>query len=139
MLVDVVENPTDHERDDLRAVELVDRVRRDPLAVAHDRDPVREGEDLLEPVRDVEHRHASVAQATHDLEEALDLGLGERGRRLVHHDRLGGGGQRLSDHHQLAFGRPEPLHRDGRIDVDAEVTEVLDGKAIGLLAVPADA
>ena len=41
-------------------------------------------EDLLEPVRDEQHRGAALAQRADDAEQPLDLGPGERGRRLVH-------------------------------------------------------
>jgi hypothetical protein len=46
-------------------------------------DAVGHAEDLVELVRDVDHPDAALAQAAEDVEERLDFGLGQRGRRLV--------------------------------------------------------
>ena len=70
---------------------LATRQRVHGRAVAHDRDPVAEREDLLEPVADEDDGRAAVAQPAGDVEEPLDLRRGQRRGRLVHDDdpRLG--------------------------------------------------
>jgi hypothetical protein len=57
--------------------------RRDVAAVADDCHPVREAEDLVQPVRDKDDTHAARAQHAQGREEALDVGHGERGGWLV--------------------------------------------------------
>ena len=54
--------------------ELLDRLRQDVAAVAHDGDALADREDLLEPVRDEEHRAPARAQRLDDAEQPLDLG-----------------------------------------------------------------
>ena len=49
--------------------QLLDRLRQDVAAVAHHRDALAEREDLLEPVRDEEHRAAVRAQRLDDAEQ----------------------------------------------------------------------
>ena len=63
----------DHRADDRLDRQLVDRLRQDMAAVAHHGDPLADGEDLLEPVRDEEHRVAARAQRLDDAEQPLDL------------------------------------------------------------------
>src|SRR5690606_10822220 len=53
---------TDHATYDLVDGDFVDWVRADPAAVAHDGDALAEREDLVEAVRDEQHRGAGVAQ-----------------------------------------------------------------------------
>ena len=48
--------------------QLADRLRQDVPAVAHHRDPLADGEDLLEPVRDEEDRVAPRPQRLDDAE-----------------------------------------------------------------------
>ena len=53
-------------------------------AVAQHRHPVGELEHLDQPVADVDDAHAAGLQQAHDGEQALDVGLGQGRRRLVH-------------------------------------------------------
>ena len=66
------------------------------LALAHHRDPVGKGEDAVDVVLDQDHRHlgAKPLDQTHD---ALALGGGEAGERLVEQQDPGPGGQRHAD------------------------------------------
>ena len=57
--------------------------RDDVLAVAEDRRPVAQVEDLVEAVADEQDRDAAVAKPADDREQALDLVGGQRRGRLV--------------------------------------------------------
>jgi hypothetical protein len=57
--------------------------------VPQDDDPVRELNDLAEPVRDVEDAHAVFAEILHHLEQALRLALGKARGRFVHDEDAG--------------------------------------------------
>ena len=61
----------------------------DELAGVHDADPVADGCDNAEIVRDVDHRHAELgAQAAEQIEDLGLRGHVEARRRLVEHDQL---------------------------------------------------
>ena len=98
-------------------------------AVAHHGDALAEREDLVQPVRDEQHRRAPGAQRLDDAEEALDLGLRERGRRLVHHDHARLGRERLGDLDDLLVGDREPACDAVGIELDAELVEQPRGLA----------
>ena len=95
----------------------------DVAAVAHHRDALAEREDLVQPVRDEEHRGALGAQRLDDAEEAVDLGRGERGGGLVHHDHARLGRERLRDLDDLLVGDREPARDAVGIELDAELGE----------------
>ena len=95
----------------------------DVAPVAHHRDALAEREDLVEPVRDEEHRGALGTQRLDDAEEAVDLGRGERGGRLVHHDHARLGRERLGDLDDLLVGDREPARDAVGIELDAELGE----------------
>ena len=75
---------TDHAADGRGRRQLRARRRRDPAAVAQDRDAIGDLEDLFHAVGDEENRHALLAQGVHDAEEPLHLVRREGCRRLVH-------------------------------------------------------
>ena len=100
-----------------------DRLGHDVAAVAHHGDALAEREDLVQPVRDEEHRGAPGAQRLDDAEEAVDLGLRERGGRLVHHDHARLGRERLGDLDDLLVGDREPARDAVGIELDAELLE----------------
>ena len=64
-------------------IDVLDAVAPDRAPVAQDGHAVGERPHLVHAVRDHDHRRALVAHAAHELEEAVDLGRAERGRRLV--------------------------------------------------------
>jgi hypothetical protein len=74
------------------------------LAVAKDHQPVGQGVDLTEAVGHVEDRDAGCAQLVDDGEQAVDLGLRERGRRLVEDEEPGPAGQGAREDEQLLVG-----------------------------------
>ena len=80
----------DHGRDQRVVVEVGHRARRAHLAVAQHGDAVADLEHLLEPVGDVEHRHARPRAARPiSCSSACRLLAGQRGRRLVEDDHAG--------------------------------------------------
>ena len=105
--IEILDVASHHQTHQLVFVQIVDRQGIDDLAVAHDRHPVGDAEDLVEPVRDVQDRYAVGLEVPDHLEEALDLLLRERGRRLVHDDDLRVYGERLGDLDPLHLGDRE--------------------------------
>ena len=94
---------------------------QDVAPVAHHRDALAEREDLVEAVRDEEHRGALGAQRLDDAEEAVDLGRGQRRGRLVHHDHARLGRERLGDLDDLLVGDREPARDAVGVELDAEL------------------
>ena len=82
-LEQVAEVAADHQADDAFLVGVGGRSDIDQLAVAQHRDAVGELDDLVQPVGDVDHRHAIGAQPADNREQALRLVLGQRRGRLV--------------------------------------------------------
>ena len=73
------------------------------LPRVHDRDPVGELQQQRQVVRDEQDREVEALFQLEDLAEDLALHDDvERGRRLVHDDDFGVGGQRHRDHDSLA-------------------------------------
>ena len=113
----------DHRVDQPLLRRLRDRLGRDVAPVAHHRDALAEREDLVEPVRDEEHRRALRAQRLDDAEEAVDLRLRERGGGLVHDDHARLGRERLGDLDDLLVGDREPARDAVGVELDAELVE----------------
>ena len=87
-------------------------------------------------MRDVEDAHAASAHLGHDLEEALDLVVGEHGRGLVEHQHAAAlpALQRGGDRHD------GPLHRcrggQRAVDVEVDVERREHAAGLGLLLAP---
>ena len=75
-----------HARDQALRVERAGVVDAHRFAVAQDRDAVRESEDFIELVRDVDHARSRLAQAFEDAVEHVDFAFRQRGGRLVEHE-----------------------------------------------------
>ena len=115
----------DHRRDDALVGHLVARQLGHELAVAQDVDPVRELEDLLEPVADVDDAEALAGQRLEDGQELEHLGVvHRRGRFVDEHDprtwteAAGDLDERALDDRQVADGRVEVDARRPRADRD---------------------
>ncbi len=133
----------DHQLDEPVVIEVGGRAGRDPLPVAQDADVVGDLEHFVEVVRDVEDGDAAFLEALDGAEEPLDIGAGQRRRRLVEdeqvslvlpvEERAGQGDRRLLRGRQ---------HRDGDVDVDVAEAEGLEalGRAssVGLPVDPAE-
>ena len=82
-------------------------VGRDERAVLEDRDAIAQVEDLLQPVRDVDHGDAAGGEPADDRVEQLDLAVAEGGGRLVHRDDPSIERERLDDLDDLLLGDRE--------------------------------
>src|SRR5882724_1088799 len=99
----------------------------DAAAVAEHGDAVCHLLDLLQPVGDVDHRHAAPPQATDHLEEAVHLAAGERGGRLVHDQDVRPEREGLRDLDHLLVRGTEGVHPHARVERQPEgLEELLD-------------
>ena len=121
--VHLVDGSPGHHPNHRIRLERLDRQGADPAAVPQHREAVADGEDLLEPVRDVDDAHAVRAHPPDQIEQHVDLPLGEAGGGLVHDDdpRLEGHG--LGDLHQLLLGGGKPGHGQARIQIRGQGLE----------------
>ena len=104
---DLVELAPDDQPHQLVLVELCGRAGRDDARVLHHRRAVGEREHLLESVRDVNYRHAVVAERAEHAQQERDLVLRQRGGRLVQDEQPHVADERAPDHHQPLIGRRE--------------------------------
>ena len=100
----------DDHLDQFVRLRLADRLLAHQLAVAQHGDAVGDAEDLVEPVRDIDHADAAFLQRTDRIEQPLDLVGRQAGGRLVEHQHVGFDGQRAGDGDQRFFGAGEVLH-----------------------------
>ena len=119
------ELPPDHQPNQVRPAHVRTRHRGDRLTIAKDRDAIGNGDDLLEPMRDVDDPRAAATQPLDDPEQLLCLSLGERRRRFVHDQNLRFRSERLGDFHHLLLGHAERLDQaigpDRRADARQEI------------------
>ena len=74
----------DHALNDPVDLNVPDESRVDPATVTQNGHPVANAHDLFQTMGNVDDGYALRAQILDQLEEYLDLGVGERGGRLVH-------------------------------------------------------
>ena len=120
----------DHLLHELELRDLRRPVLGDEPTVAQHRHPVGELEDLVEEVRDEEHRDALVAQGAHDVEEHADLVGVQARRRLVEHEHLGVDVDGPRDSDELLHGDRVAAEGRGRVHVETEPREHLRGPAV---------
>jgi hypothetical protein len=82
---------------------------------------------LLQPVRDVDDPDAAVAEVADHREQLLDLGVRQRGGRLVHHEDARPQRQRLRDLDELLLADAQRPQRPRRVDLDARAGEQVAG------------
>ena len=92
-------------------------------AVAHDRDPIGDAGDFLQPVRDVDHADAARPEVVDDREEMFGLGRGQGGGRLVEDEDARLGGERLGDGDQLALAEAQAADAEAWVEIDAGAVE----------------
>ena len=112
----------------------------DHAAAAQDGDAVGQREDLVEPVRDVEHARARAADLADHGEQPLDLVVRQHRGRLVEHQHAVAAVpalQRRGDRDHRALDRRGGGQRAVDVEVDAEAGE--DAAGLALLLAPADA
>ena len=133
--VHLVDGSPGHHPDHRIRLERLDGQGAYPAAVAQDREAVADGQDLLEPVRDVDDAHALRAHPPDQLEQHVDLPLGEAGGGFVHDDHPGLEGHRLGDLHQLLLGGGEPGHGQARIQIRGQGLEQFGAAPVHLAGV----
>jgi hypothetical protein len=116
---------TDHHLDHLVARDPIDGAFADVGAVTEHGHAIGDGEDLVEPVADVDDADPVSSQLGDDREQALDLMRREGGRRLVHCEDPGVEGERPGDLDELLLGGREILAWDVQIDRGIETPEQL--------------
>ena len=108
------------------ADDLLDEIARRGLAdrdgghappVAEHGDAVGDAEDLVEAVGDIDDADAARAEAPERVEEMLDVGLGQRRRRLVEDEDVGLDGERAADRDERALGGGKRRDADVGVDV----------------------
>ena len=114
------ELPPDHQPNQVGPAHVRTRHGGDRLAIAKHRDAIGDGDNLLEPMRDVDDARAAAAQPLDDPEQLLRLALGERRRRFVHDQDLRVRAERLGDLHHLLLGHAERLDQAIGIDRRAD-------------------
>ena len=130
------DGPTDHVPDEVGGRQLAGPRRDDVLAVAEDRRPVAQVEDLVEAVADEEHRDTAIAKPPDDREEARHLVGRERGSRFVEDEHPSLDRQRLRDLDQLLVGHRQAA--DGRVDVELHLELIEQGLGRAPRGTPVD-
>ena len=125
-----------HHRDHLVRRQLLARGAPHGAAVAQHGDAVRDLEDLLQAMADVDARHAARAQLAEEAVEAGGVRLREGRRRLVEDEDARLLGQRLADLHELLLADAQLL--DGAPGVDVEADHLQRGLRLLAHEVPAD-
>ena len=118
-----LERPADHHLNQPGAGDLADRLRADNPPVLQDGDVVGDLEDLVEPVRDVNNRHALLDQRTNRGEQAVEFLSGQNRRRLVHDDQVGVLRQGFGDLDHLLAGDGQIADLRRRREPNAEPVE----------------
>ena len=143
-----VELAADHHRDEATGGRVGGGHRVDPAPVLEDGDAVGDGEDLAQPVRDVEDGDALLAQPAHQRQQRLGLVVGQRGGGLVHHDDAGVERAGLDDldhlllrhreraHQRAGPERPLPQLVEQPLRVGVHAAAVDDAEPAGLAADP---
>ena len=129
--IDLVDGAADHHAHDLVLAGVPDQSAAHHLAVAEDGEPVGDAVDLVEFVRDEQHRLAGFAQQVDEHEQVLDLLVRQCRRRLVHDDDLGVDRHGAGDGHQMLVGDREFLEPRLGMDVPcADLVEQLAGAVL---------
>jgi hypothetical protein len=113
----------DHELDQLVGRRSLSGHRGDVFAVLEHRDPVGDREDLLQPVRDEDHRHPPVAQHAQRGKEEFHLALVECGSGFVQNEELRLGDECLGEFDKLSLGERKLSCMRPGIDVDPKVAK----------------
>ena len=99
------------------------RERADVRAVAQHRDAIAQPEDLRQPVRHVEQRHAARLELLDDREQVIGLRVGQRRRRLVEHEDAAVERERARHLQELAVGGRQRLGPCVGIDGQVQLGE----------------
>ena len=111
----------------------------DVLAVADDRGALADAAQLRHAVADIHHAHALGLQPLDDLEQLVDLPLGQRRRGFVQHQDLGVEADGLGDLDHLLLGHAQLAHHGVGVQVDAQIVQDLFGFAVHHRVIDKDA
>ena len=118
-------------------IDIFQRLAPGHAAIPEDGDEVADPDELLEPVRDVDDRHAFRLQIGDDAKQDLDFGRAQRGGRLVHDEDAGVLRHGLRDFDELLLADHQILDPSARVDRRAQA--VHDGRSLALLRAMVDA
>src|SRR5438309_321747 len=127
--------PADQQADELVHRQLRNGVGPHALSVAQHGHAVRNLENFLQPVRDVDDPDATGPEVTDEPEQPLCFLHGQCRGWFVHHDKLGVRGERLGDLHQLLLVDREGTHSPTRIDGQPQAGEQPSGTRVHLIPV----
>ncbi len=126
--VDLAQGPPDHHADELLLTDRGGLHGAHALAILEDRDAVGDAQHLVEAVGHVDDGPAVLAEGPQDGEEALQLLVGQDGRRLVEDDHAGRASQGLGDLHHLPLRDAQVVHAQMGIDaLEAQRRQALAG------------
>ena len=120
----------EHPGDELESRDLRDGSGVHPPPVTKHGHHVAQPEHLVEPVRDIDDRHAVPAQEMDDLHQALDFAWLERGGGLVHDDDPVIGVDRARNGDHLLHAKSQLPERTPDVDMDAVPREARAGFAM---------
>ena len=120
---DVGDLATNHVLDQLIGGRSLGRHGGDVFAVLEHRDPVGNGKNLFQPVRDENNRHAPIAQRAQRGEEELDLVFIQGGGGFVKNEELRLGDECLGELDKLSLGERKLSCMGAGIDLDLEIVE----------------
>ena len=128
------QRPAHHALDDAVLVDAVglDVQGLDRLAVADDRDLIRDLFDLVELVRNDDRGDAAALQAQHEVQQVLGVGLVQRRRGLVQDQELHRLVQGLGDLDQLLLADADLLDRGVRVLAQPHPGQQFGGPGPGL-------
>ena len=108
----------DHQADDFIHIRFCGAHRLDERTVAHDGDIIRNAEDFLHLMGNVDDAFPLPAQPVNDLHQDIDFFLIQRGSRLVQRDDIAVVGDCLRDVHHLALGDRQAGKPGAGVDLD---------------------
>ncbi len=106
-----------HLADEFRFRDILDFLRGHPLPVAKNRHTIRESEDFIEPVTDINDCRAAGAEVANDSEETLDVVLRQHGGGLVENKHARLQGERLGNFHALPVADRQAAGSSSHIDI----------------------
>jgi hypothetical protein len=121
----LAERTAHHHLDQLGTRRLRHRAPPDVRAVAQHGHRVGDLRQLLQPVGDVDDRHAAAREIADHLEQPPHLGVGQRGRRLVHHEDPDVAAERLGHLDELLLGDAAVPHLAARAQPQAQAGQQL--------------
>ena len=122
----VVHFASNHQLNNLVYIKVFRAIRSDVFAVAINRDIVRNPEDFVHFVRDINDSNIFFLEFCNNAKQMLDLCIGQRGRRLVHDNNTAVIGYSLGNLNHLHLCNGQVTHLLIRINVQIQLVEQLN-------------